>query len=99
MLSSLYVPYQSKAQLEPKYQKAVKGYYLKYDLFKTLEHKDEYFYIPVKKDWGINPESNKEWYPIQEIEIQLNTAIKENQSVLCWSKYRDIYTEFFIVWW
>lgn len=93
------MPYKSTFQLEPEYQKAVKGYYLKYELFKTLEHKDEYFYIPAKKDWGINPQSNKDWYTFQEIENQLSASIKENQSVLCWQKYRNTYTEFFIVWW
>jgi hypothetical protein len=99
LLTSLYVPYKSKLQLEPEYQKAIKGYYLKYDLFKTIEYKDKYFYIPAKKDWGINPESNKEWYTFQEIEIHLNKAIEENQAVLCWKKNKDTYDEFFIVWW
>jgi hypothetical protein len=99
LLSSLYVPYQSKVQLEPKYQKAVKGYFLEFNLFKTLEYKDKSFYIPAKKDWGINPESNKVWYTFQEIENYLNTSIVENQSVLCWQKNKDTYAEYFIVWW
>ena len=78
LLTSLYVPYQTEVQLEPEYQKAVKGYYIKYDLFKKVASKNNYFYVPAKKDWGINPASNKDWYRYQEIEMQLHTAIKEN---------------------
>ena len=99
LLTSLYVPYQSNVQLEPKYQKAVKGYYLEYDQFKTLEYKEKSFYIPTKKDWGINPVNNKVWYTFQEIESQLNTSIVEKQSVIFWQKDKEIYSEFFIVWW
>jgi hypothetical protein len=99
MLTSLYVPYKNKEKLEPTYQKVVKGYYINHLLFSTLDHKDQSFYIPQKKDWGVNPSNNQEWYNFYEIENQLKTAIEDKQSVLCWQKNKNIYTEFFIVWW
>jgi hypothetical protein len=99
MLTSLYVPYKNKEKLEPTYQKVVKGYYINHELFSTLDHKDQSFYIPQKKDWGVNPSNNQEWYNFHQIENQLKTAIEDKQSVLCWQKNKNIYTEFFIVWW
>jgi len=99
LLISLYIPYQKKVQLDPEYQKAVKGYYIEYNQFKSLEYSDILFYIPSKKDWGINPKNNKEWFTFQEIENKLNTAMEENQAVLCWQKENNCYSEFFIVWW
>lgn len=99
LLTSLYVPYQTEVKLEPEYQKAIKGFYIKYDLFKNIASKNNYFYMPAKKDWGINPASTKEWYSYQEIEMQLTTAIEEKQAVLCWQKNNDTYSEYFIVWW
>uniref|UniRef100_UPI00404B41A0 DUF1853 family protein n=1 Tax=Flavobacterium sp. TaxID=239 RepID=UPI00404B41A0 len=99
MLTSLYVPYENKAKLEPIYQKVVKGYYINYEFFRTLNHKDQSFYIPQKKDWGVNPSNNQEWHNFQAIENQIKNAMEENQSVLCWQKNKNVYTEFFIVWW
>lgn len=100
LLTSLYVPYQTEVPLAPEYQKAVKGYYIKFDLFKkVVAYKNNYFYIPAKKDWGINPASNEEWYSYQEIEMQLHTAIAEKHCLLFWQKNNDTYAEYFIVWW
>lgn len=99
MLISLYVPYENKVKLDPIYQEVVKGYYINHKLFSTLDHKDLSFYIPEKKDWGINPANNQEWYSFQAIENQIQTAIEDKQSVLCWQKNKNVYTEFFIVWW
>lgn len=99
LLTSLYVPYQTEVLLEPEYQKAVKGYYIKHDLFKKIVSNNNYFYMPAKKDWGINPANNKVWFSYQEVEMQLTTAIQEKQAVLCWEKNNDTYSEYFIVWW
>lgn len=99
LLISLYVPYQKIIQLDTEYQKAVKGYYIAYNQFKSLEYSDKLFYIPSKKAWGINPKNNDDWLTFQDIESQLNTAMEGNQSVLCWQKESDNYSEFFVVWW
>ena len=99
LVTSLYLPYESKVEIEPLYAKAVKGYFIKYDLFKSLEKNNKYFYIPKKKDWGISPSTNKQWYTYQEVEIVLNQVIEEKQAALCWQKCNEIYIGFFVVWW
>ena len=94
---SLSIPYQSELQLEHEYQIAVKGFYVNYGIFKSIENRNNLYYIPAKKDWGVNPAINKKWQAFQEIEMKLNESMEENKVVLCWQKNKGNYSEFFIV--
>ena len=35
----------------------------------------------------------------KQIENKIKTILKGQQAVLCWQKYKDAYSTFFIVWW
>lgn len=99
LLVSLYIPYEYKANFNPTYQKAIKGYYVNFETFSNHDNPSKTYYIPTKKEWGMEPSENKNWSNFTTIEKQIQTSITEKQAVLCWEKYKDSYSSFFIVWW
>lgn len=99
LLVNLYIPYEYKANFNPVYQKAIKGYYFNFETFIKLDDPTKTYYIPTKKEWGMEPAENENWLVFNEIEKQINTSMQENQAVLCWQKQNDAYLSFFIVWW
>jgi hypothetical protein len=98
-LVSLFIPYEYKANFNPIYEKAIKGYYLNMETFISHDNPAKTYYIPVKKEWGMDPSENEIWATFNGIEKHINTSIKEKQALLCWQKYKNSYLAFFIVWW
>lgn len=99
LLVSLYIPYQYKPNFSPVYQKAIKGYYLNFETFMQLDNPEKTYYIPTKKEWGMEPAENEIWTDFTTIKEQIKISMKEKQAVLCWEKHKDSYLSFFIVWW
>jgi hypothetical protein len=98
-LVSLFIPYQYKGHLSPIYEKAVKGYYINLETFIGFDHSEKSYYIPLKKEWGMNPAENEKWTDFSGVEKYIVTSIKEKKAPLCWQKHNDSYLAFFIVWW
>ena len=99
LLASLFIPYEYKASFSPIYKKAIKGYYLDFDTFTSFDNTEKKYYIPSKKEWGMDPSENNSWTDFDGIKEQITTSIKEKQAPLCWQKYKNSYLTFFIIWW
>jgi len=99
LLVSLFIPYDYKASFSPTYEKAIKGYYLNIDKFISLNHSKKKYYLPPKKEWGIDPAESEIWTDFRGIQQQLNKSILEKKAPLCWQKNGDVYEAFFVVWW
>ena len=99
LLVSLFIPYEYKASFTPSYEKAIKGYYLDFEKFTNSDHSAKKYYLPSKKEWGIDPSENEIWINFNGIEKEIKSSIKEKQAPLCWQKYKNSYLAFFIVWW
>jgi hypothetical protein len=99
LLVSLFIPYEYKPHFSATYQKAIKGYYLNVKTFISLDTVTKSYYIPSKKEWGMDPSENKIWTDFNSIEKYVCTSIKNKQSLLCWQKHNESYLAFFIVWW
>ena len=99
ILVSLFIPYEYKANFSPIYEKAIKGYYLNMETFISSDHSTKTYYIPPKKEWGMDPSENEIWTDFNDVEKYINTSIKEKKAPLCWQKHNDSYVAFFIVWW
>jgi hypothetical protein len=99
LLVSLYIPYKYKGTFNPVYEKAIKGYYINFENFIDLNNSEKVYYIPSKKEWGMDPSENEVWTGFNGIEKNINDSIKEKKSPLCWQKHNDSYISFFIVWW
>ncbi|MEL6656862.1 MAG: DUF1853 family protein [Bacteroidota bacterium] len=99
LLASLFVPYQPEAHLPTVYQKAIKGYYLSHEDFMSLDHSEKTYYLPQKREWGIDPAKNADWKNYGHVHPQIKKSIAQKQAPLCWQKQQGLYTAFFIVWW
>ena len=99
LLVSLFIPYEYKGNFSPNYEKAVKGYYVSLETFMSLDHPSKTYYIPSKKEWGMDPSENEIWTHFDGVEKQITTSIQEKQALLCWQKHKDSYSTFFIIWW
>jgi hypothetical protein len=99
LLVSLFIPYEFKTTLAPVYDNAIKGYYLNLATFISLHHSEKTYYLPSKKEWGMDASENEIWTDYEGVAIQINTSINEKQALLCWQKYKGTYLAFFIVWW
>jgi len=99
LLVSLYIPYEYKQDLGSEYKTAVKGYYMHWNQFKNLDHASVQYYIPNKKEWGIDPSENRIWLNIEEVQGQINQHILEKRSPMVWLKQEAHYEAFFVTWW
>ena len=99
LLVSFFIPYEYNEKFDPVYEKAIKGYYFNFETFISLDTSEKSYYIPSKKEWGMDPSENEIWTDFKGIERYISTSMKEKQAPLCWQKYNDSYIAFFIVWW
>ena len=99
LLATLYIPCGYSRSFGESITKAIKGYYLTFGKFKTLNTIRKGYYIPSKKEWGIEPATNKQWAPLEEVEPIISSQIAEKRAVLIWQKNQKEYTSFFITWW
>ena len=99
LLASLYIPHDYRKEFDPNFKKGIKGYYLTFKKFKSLDKTEKLYRIPPKKEWGIEPSENKDWYNSEVIEKEVETSIAEKRSILCWEKQKNTYSQFFIIWW
>jgi len=99
MLVSLFIPYENKSQLHPTYDQAVKGYYLNLETFLRLHDPEKSYYLPSKKEWGMDASENQNWTDLKSVEDQIKTSLEEKKAPMCWQKHQGTYLSFFIVWW
>ncbi len=98
-LVSLYLPYECKGQKRPINSLAVKGYYLRLETFQALHISSNKYYLPAKREWGMEPSEGEQWHSFEEVEQEILASLKEKRAPLCWQKRKEIYAEFFVVWW
>lgn len=99
LLVSLFIPYEYKGSFSAAYEKAIQGYYLDLETCKSLDNPATTYYIPLKKEWGMDPSENDTWVNLGDIEQRLTERMQEKQAPLCWQKNGESYSQFFIVWW
>ena len=99
LLVSLFVPYKTKTKFNPIYERAIKGYYINLNTFIRNDNALKTYYLPNKKEWGMDPSENNNWLPLSSIENFINTCMIEKQAPLVWQKNEDSFSSFFIVWW
>lgn len=96
---SLYIPYKYEGIFNPVLGNAIKGYYIDFTSFLNLDHSGKTYWIPSKKEWGMNPSENENWTDFERIKATIQMSITEQQATLCWEKQKESYSEYFVVWW
>jgi hypothetical protein len=99
LLVSLFVPYAYEGSFSPVYERAIRGYFLDLETFTRLDSADKVYYVPPKKEWGMDPSENETWTEFNGVYNQLARSVEEQQAPLCWQKSEGSYSAFFIVWW
>ncbi len=99
LLVSLFIPYEYKGRFNPIFEKAIKGYYLNFKTFISLNNSAKTYHIPSKREWGMDPSENDSWEDFNGVEKYIETSMKEKQAPLVWQKHRGSFSSFFIVWW
>ena len=99
LLVTLFIPYKYKGSFNPAYERAIKGYYLNFETFTSLDDSAKRYYFPPKKEWGMEPSENDKWSDYSDVRDHIMTCMKEKQAPLCWQKQDDSHIAFFIVWW
>lgn len=98
-LASLYIPYGYQGHFSSIYEDLIKGYYVNFDCLIDLHDSSKSYYMPLKKEWGIDPSTHKNWIGFEHFKTQVLACLKEKQAPLCWQKCGDTYQSFFVVWW
>ncbi len=75
----------------------IMGFYIAFDNLEVL--KNELFHIPNKLDWLANVNDDVLWLNYNSALSVIEESIKQNRSVLCWIKNKDLLQKIFIVWW
>jgi hypothetical protein len=99
LMANLFIPYQFSGEIIPIYHHAIKGYYMNYETFLDLNQDGQSYFLPPKKDWGINPSEGETWEDFEQIKEQIEMNLNKNQAPLCWQKHKDSYTQYFVIWW
>lgn len=98
-LVSLFIPFGYQEYIDPSYNKAVKGYYLNYKQFVSLNNISKQYYLPSRTEWGIAPNDNEIWADFDGVVSSIHHQINQSQCILCWQKFNGTFSSFFIVWW
>ena len=76
------------------------GFWLKSESFVKEVYGAFQFFIPVKKDWIVNPENCKDWLTFKDARQQVHAVISKKRSPLVWMKTSGTKCQrFFVVWW
>ncbi len=76
----------------------IKGYYISYKEIDFLFPMALY-YVPLKKDWLIDPKHNRVWVSFTEAKPIILEQIAIKHSPLIWIKRGDVFERFFITFW
>ena len=99
LLACLYVPLGYVYELTSELNKAVRGYYVNKQAFTQRHQVDYHYYIPTKKEWGMNPTQHTTWYDYDHIKNELGTHLSEQRAPLIWQKNGSYFCEYFVIWW
>ncbi len=99
LLVNLYLPYEFKEEISSVYHSAIKGYYLNRVTFLALHSEGKKYYLPPRKEWGIDSVEKSEWFTLSEIQARLDAILSDKKAALCWEKSGTSYSEYFVVWW
>ncbi|MEM6719613.1 MAG: DUF1853 family protein [Bacteroidota bacterium] len=99
VLTYLFVPYNQKIQFSEEYQKVIKGYYVDFHTFIQLHDEENVYYLPTKKEWGIDPAEHTIWLDYKATQTEIKLQLQHKHTPLCWKRHQNSYEQFFVTWW
>ncbi|MEW7278342.1 DUF1853 family protein [Aquimarina sp. 2201CG1-2-11] len=100
-MGCLFVPLSMHNQKVPYLNNnCIVGFWLKSESFVKEVYGAFQFFIPIKKDWIVNPKNCNDWLTYKNARQQIEILLFKKRSPLVWMKIsKTKYQRFFIVWW
>lgn len=97
--AQLFVPWEKENVSFIQLNKAcVKGFYIKFTKLRAFTECK--FFIPSKKNWLIEVQTQTDWMTYKNFIPKINLMIENKTSPMCWIKFPNGQVEkFFVVWW
>lgn len=98
-LTQLYLPlHMESSHVFEDIEKTIAGYWTPLDDFKMNAASDAQYYLPLKKEWVINPIHGYKWFSFAEILPQIERSCEQKKSPLVWIKTKeDQYQKVFVI--
>ncbi|TYP71627.1 hypothetical protein BD809_10837 [Aquimarina intermedia] len=100
-LTQLYLPlHMTASAIFEERKPPIAGFWTSFHDFKNQFDQDAAYYLPLKKEWIINPAHGTTWISFVEILSQIEQACEQKKSPMVWIKTKeDQYQKIFITWW
>ncbi|WP_378184737.1 DUF1853 family protein [Aquimarina sp. W85] len=96
-LTQLYLPSDIKSsETFVKSSLPIAGYWSTLNDFKVNASKKNLYYLPLKKEWVVDPMHGEKWISYNEIISQIELCCRKNKSPLVWIKTRENYQRMFV---
>ncbi len=88
------------SHIRPLNSDCVRGYWMRFDDFNTVEFRQNQFYIPSKSEWVIEPHAKVKWSSYFETLMEVNLLLLKENAPMIWMKKSEMeFEKFFVVWW
>ncbi len=93
----LFVPLNFNATLKLFNNECIAGYYLSFNKFMSLHTPKTTYFCPQKQDWLRFPETQKEWFSLDENIPKIQEFMNAQQAIMVWTQYEGQHTRYIIV--
>lgn len=93
----LFVPLNFNTTLKLFNNECIAGYYLTFNEFKRLHTSKTTYFCPQKQDWLRFPETQKEWFSLNETIPKIQEFMNVQQAIMVWTQYEGQHTRYIIV--
>ncbi|WP_010179361.1 DUF1853 family protein [Aquimarina agarilytica] len=93
----LFVPLDFDKTLKLFNNECIAGHYLTFNKFLSLHTSKTTYFCPQKQDWLRFPETQKEWFLLDETIPQIQEFMKAQQAIMVWTQYEGQYKRYIIV--
>lgn len=99
--AQLFIPFHNKEQAKkPFKKKSIYGFWIRKIDFKASYFYTYLYYLPIKKEWLIEPHIHVPWKTHIEISLEIDAQHNNSKSPMVWLKNAfNVMEKAFVVWW
>lgn len=95
--ANLFVPLDFNQEIGAFNKGCIAGNYVTFSVFKEMHQESNQYFCPKKRDWLRVPESQTEWFKLEEVLPQIETFMQEAQSLMVWVKQANHFRRYIVV--
>ena len=93
----LFVPLNFNKNITTFNAECIAGNYLTLSEFIELHNEKTTYFCPKKQNWLQQPETQKEWFLLNNVLIQIRKLMDSDQAIMVWTQYKNTYKRYIIV--